>query len=694
MVKKINTINKNPSKKRILFVGEGVTMAHILRPLTLAKSFLKDYEVFFAADHKYKNLIESHGVIHESLACIDAELFLNRLYNGKPAYQLKELQRYVLEELPLIYKVKPDVIISDFRITLNISSELTYIPHICLTNGQWSPHANLPTPLPELSAGRFVHTSILKSIITVTKPFLFKQHAKSMNKLRETYGLLPLGTLTDIYTSGTKTLYMDIPELFDLKNLPENHQCIGPVHWNPEQVLPEWWKKLDRNNPIIFITPGSSGCVKAIKNTIRALSKEEVSIVVATVGRFEVDESLSNVYVEDFISGEEISKIADVVICNGGSGMVYQSLSEGTPVICLPALMDQYYVSEAVERSGAGICLRSGKVNKAKILNAIKKILTQESFQISASKLQKKIERTNPVAEVKKAVLELLVSKKKPIKKSSSAVSQIIKSFEKENEHDVFFSLISDDKDFVYKVANDKISREKAYELAYEVYKDKGFLDDMQNKMLIKESDATNETFTLLVEDKKTGKAIATITLIKDSRKGLPSDAIYQNEINELRQQKMRLVEITRLTIHQEYRNSKMLFIKMVNLIHIFARRNWGATDFVIEVNPRHVKFYERLHLFNIIGDLKSCDRVQGHPAYLLRLNLLLAVDKIKECSGRTHLENGKRISHVYKYFVSMENEAKIAQYLNENYKAMTEEEAQYFDLKVALNPSQTTSSV
>ncbi|MFH1022187.1 MAG: hypothetical protein V1809_02230, partial [Planctomycetota bacterium] len=55
---------------------------------------------------------------------------------------------------------------------------------------------------------------------------------------------------------------------------------------------------------------------------------------------------------------------------------------------------------------------------------------------------------------------------------------------------------------------------------------------------------------------------------------------------------------------------------------YLLSRKIRGATDFVITVNPRHVRFYERSMLFEKAGPERVYGKVGGAPAVLLRVDL------------------------------------------------------------------------
>ena len=59
----------------------------------------------------------------------------------------------------------------------------------------------------------------------------------------------------------------------------------------------------------------------------------------------------------------------------------------------------------------------------------------------------------------------------------------------------------------------------------------------------------------------------------------------------------------------------------MFHIAYMYARRLHRCTDILIEVNPRHVRFYRSMLGFEVLGPERTCPRVNA-PAVLLRLRL------------------------------------------------------------------------
>ena len=149
---------------------------------------------------------------------------------------------------------------------------------------------------------------------------------------------------------------------------------------------------------------------------------------------------------------------------------------------------------------------------------------------------------------------------------------------------------------------------------------------------------------------------IGTVTLGLDSEAGLSVDEMYQDKVDELRTINRKVCEITRLAVDQSVR-SKRVLASLFHLCFIYGRNIHGGTDFVIEVNPRHVLFYKKMLGFEQFGEEKICPRVNA-PAVLLRLELDHAERKITEFGGQ--METSTAEKSLYPFFFSKKDELGI----------------------------------
>lgn len=111
-------------------------------------------------------------------------------------------------------------------------------------------------------------------------------------------------------------------------------------------------------------------------------------------------------------------------------------------------------------------------------------------------------------------------------------------------------------------------------------------------------------------------EAVATVTLGRDSADGLQADSLYAEELAALRRPGRVVCEVTRLAVDPDFSSTDLL-TALFRVAERYGKDMFAATDAVIEVNPRHNRYYRRTLGFRQIGKLRQCPRVDA-PAVLL----------------------------------------------------------------------------
>src|SRR5581483_1351805 len=187
-----------------------------------------------------------------------------------------------------------------------------------------------------------------------------------------------------------------------MRPLPGSHRFVGPIHWAPPAgLVPE-----SRSRPLIYVTLGSSGPLRALPSILGATAALDVDVLLATAGRIELPRLPANARAAAFVRGDLAAARASVVICNGGASTAYQALTAGTPVIGLPLNLDQYLVMDAIERAGAGILLRSGTVTEEKVRAAVLRILHDQDLRAGARRMAAGMRLLDAPAEFHRAVID------------------------------------------------------------------------------------------------------------------------------------------------------------------------------------------------------------------------------------------------------------------------------------------------
>ncbi|HEY2155384.1 MAG TPA: glycosyltransferase [Isosphaeraceae bacterium] len=376
-------------RSKVLFFAEAVTLAHVARPLALAKGLeLGRYEVAFASAPRYEALWGDLRSRVRPIHSISGAQFVDALARGHPLYTAATLRSYVEEDLEAIREVRPDVIVGDFRLSLSVSARLAGIPYLTITNAYWSPYARQRFPLPELLIVRRLGLPLAGALFAASRPLAFALHTIPLNRIRREYGLPSLGTdLRRTYTDADMTLYADVPEMVPTFGLPPNHRYLGPIVWSPEARLPAWWDGLDPQRPMVYVTMGSSGRADLLSAVLEGLADLPVVVIAATLGRSLDRPAPPNALVADFLPGHAAAARADMVVCNGGSPTTHQALAAGVPVLGIPSNMDQHLNMQSVRRLGAGESIRSDRASAGAVRRAVDRILGDPRYTDEAARL-------------------------------------------------------------------------------------------------------------------------------------------------------------------------------------------------------------------------------------------------------------------------------------------------------------------
>jgi len=162
------------------------------------------------------------------------------------------------------------------------------------------------------------------------------------------------------------------------------------------------------------------------------------------------------------------------------------------------------------------------------------------------------------------------------------------------------------------------------------------------------------DRITLTASDQD--QVIGTITIGLDSPVGLLCDEHYLDEINLLRDAGVRMCEFTKLAMDSVI-DSKRVLASLFHVAYIFAHRIKGCHCLVIEVNPRHVRYYERMLGFRVRGPQRMNRRVSA-PAVLMALDFAHAAEQIGRFGGSADTPDDAR--SLYPYFFSVAEEAGI----------------------------------
>ncbi|MDD2943843.1 MAG: hypothetical protein PHC51_12865 [bacterium] len=118
------------------------------------------------------------------------------------------------------------------------------------------------------------------------------------------------------------------------------------------------------------------------------------------------------------------------------------------------------------------------------------------------------------------------------------------------------------------------------------------------------------------------GAISGTATIVRNSPAGLPCSRIYGDIIRDLTAHGRNVVEGTMLSCEDSGKVAANQISMELIAASIGYALDTGIDDFLLVVNPRHMRFWTEVVGLDLLGEERSCSHVQGKPGFLIRLDI------------------------------------------------------------------------
>ena len=387
---------------RILFVGEAVTLSHVVRPLVLARAAAAaGHEVVFAFDRRFEAILGEMPFRTVPLAsAFPREVAAERLRTTAPVFDVAILDRYVQEDLRLLALFKPDLVVGDMRQSLAISARLSGVPYAALMNAHWSPHTAEPMTPATHPLSPLLGRNTFKAVFEAFYPLGSAYYTLPYNTVRAKYGLAVESIdIRDLFCDADYVLHPDTPAITPLTGAPDTHHFLGPIVWSAPTPLPGWWDEVPDDRPVVAVNLGSSGDARMLDAILAALAAEGVTTVLATAGHRTVAPDPPHLFTADYLPSGAAAARADLFVCSGGCMPVHPILMEGTPVLSLPSNLDQLVTARIFTRIGAGEHIEAERhVHAGSVRSLANRILRQPRYAEAARRAGADLAAMDPQA--------------------------------------------------------------------------------------------------------------------------------------------------------------------------------------------------------------------------------------------------------------------------------------------------------
>lgn len=354
-----------------LLIPSAIGLSHSVRMILVATELMKcGAEVAFAS--KDSDMIQRYIEL-ESFRTTDVFLtdFTSNIFT---AYTTDLIRQCVEDELQVIQRFQPDVIIGDMRLTAAISSRLAGIPYISVVNGYMTDYFNPVDAMLSKGGLKYRTATFAGKIIQSIQKYKL---ATPFRTVARHYGIRDLESLYD-FLRGDLTLIADLPGFCPLDNLPASFRYVGPLIWEGvNETVPDYLLDRDRSKPLIYATTGNTGQEEFIDLVVDAFGHDNAYDVVLTTGAF-IDPGrvpkCTNIHVERFIPGSKVMEQCQAVIHCGGNGTTYQALAQGVPAVVVPFNNDQRINAWLVKKHKVGIPISSAGLTSQQVRRAMEEL--------------------------------------------------------------------------------------------------------------------------------------------------------------------------------------------------------------------------------------------------------------------------------------------------------------------------------
>jgi UDP-N-acetylglucosamine--N-acetylmuramyl-(pentapeptide) pyrophosphoryl-undecaprenol N-acetylglucosamine transferase len=356
---------------RVYFAPCGIGLGHVGRCIPIARRFAQENaEVIFSTYREGVKYVEREkfplikappiGFQVKSDGSVD---FRQTAINPGPFFASFTLLKQVNSEVESIERFKPDVVVSDTRISPLLAARILRIPRICILNQ-------------------------FQMIVPRRKHYL---------RLARLADIVTLTIVGKMWTSGNTVLIPDFPQPYTIcvgnltipKSYRKNVKLIGPIlptHPNELPTKEALREKLNlpKDRTVIFVPISGPTTEKAfVTGVLRKILLDfpQDYEIIMSLGYPSADPKPihhGNFTIHAWIPNRfEYLKACDLVIGRAGHGTITQCLCYGKPVILVPTPNHTEQLSNANQAENLGVAkiILQERLSKEKLLENVRQML-------------------------------------------------------------------------------------------------------------------------------------------------------------------------------------------------------------------------------------------------------------------------------------------------------------------------------
>lgn len=174
--------------------------------------------------------------------------------------------------------------------------------------------------------------------------------------------------------------------------------------------------------------------------------------------------------------------------------------------------------------------------------------------------------------------------------------------------------------DFRVEIASTQEDLQSAFALLHDSYVEIGILDPQPSGLRCNQFSFLPTTSIIVAKYK--GRVVGTISAIKDSRSGLPSDGDFLEENNLFRRHGKSLAEVSAMAVASEFRGNHAVTFLLIKFVYNHCRRYFECDHIIATSHPRTKDFVKALMGFEINGKPTTYSSLKRAAAIHISLDL------------------------------------------------------------------------
>lgn len=240
-----------------------------------------------------------------------------------------------------------------------------------------------------------------------------------LNEYRQRWKLSPYSHPNNQYSQLAQLIQLPAELDFPRQELPQCLHYTGPYH-NPSsrEPAPFPYEQLT-GQPLIYASMGTiqnrlPGIFQCIAKACEGLDVQLVISLGGSTSPKSLGKLPGSPLVVEYAPQLELLQKATLTITHAGPNTVLESLSNGVPMVAIPITNDQPGTAARLAWAGTGEMIPLARLSVPRLREAIKRVLTENSYKQNAVRLQKAIESAGGVSR-SADIIEQVISAAKPV---------------------------------------------------------------------------------------------------------------------------------------------------------------------------------------------------------------------------------------------------------------------------------------